>query len=201
MARTAGDLSSAEAYFVESLALRRELGDVHGTATRLSNLALVLIDRGEVARALDLLSEAEALDRAAGDQWGIACSANNLGVAHVLDGHPEIGERFIANALRMFVEFGDDDGVAEGLEALAGVAVAERDAVRTLRLASAADALRERAGIPQVGVDRQRLDGWIAQASAELIADAVARARDQGRQMTTDQAVRYALEEVVTGPI
>ena len=195
VARTAGDLREAEVYFVESLALRRELGDVPGTATRLSNLALVLIDRGEIARALDLLTEAEQLDRAAGDQWGIACSANNLGVAHLLDGHPEIGEPFIANALRIFVEFGDDDGVAESLEALAGIAAANGDAVRTLRLASAADALRERAGIPPVGIDRQWLDRWIAQASAALTVDAVAQAKDQGRQMTADQAVRYALEE------
>ena len=136
---------------------------------------MVLIDRGEIARALDLLTEAAALDRAAGDQWAIACSANNLGVAHLLDGHPEIGEPLIADALRTFVEFGDDDGVAESLEALAGIAAAKGDAVRTLRLASAADALRERAGIPPVGVDRQRLDRWIAEASAALTADAVAQ--------------------------
>ena len=132
-------------YFVESLALRRELGDVPGTATRLSNLALILIHRGEIARALDLLTEAEQLDSAAGDHWGIACDANNLGVAHLLDGHPETGKPLVASALRTFVEFGDDDGVAESLEALAGIAAAEDDAFRTLRLASAADALRQRA--------------------------------------------------------
>jgi predicted ATPase/class 3 adenylate cyclase len=201
VARTAGDVREAEVYFVESLALRRELGDVPGTATRLSNLALILIHRGEIARAIDLLTEAEQLDSAAGDRWGIACDANNLGVAHLLDGHPETGKPLVASALRTFVEFGDDDGVAESLEALAGIAAAEDDAFRTLRLASAADALRQRAGIPPVAVDRQRLDGWIAQASSELTADAVARAQDQGGQMTTDQAVRYALEEVVTAPI
>jgi predicted ATPase/class 3 adenylate cyclase len=195
VARTTGDLRQAEVYFVESLALRRELGDVPGTATRLSNLALILIHRGEIARAIDLLTEAERLDSTAGDRWGIACDANNLGVAHLLDGHPETGKPLVASALRTFVEFGDDDGVAESLEALAGIAAAEDDAFRTLRLASAADALRERAGIPPVGVDRQRLDGWIAEANAALTATAAAQAQEQGRQMTTGQAVRYALEE------
>jgi hypothetical protein len=34
-------------------------------------------------------------------------------------------------------------------------------------------------------------------ASAALAADAVAKAQDQGR-MTTDQGVRYALEETIT---
>jgi hypothetical protein len=158
-------------------------------------LALILIHRGEITRALDLLTEAEQLDRAAGDAWGIACDANNLGVAHLLDGRPDTGKPLIATALRTFVEFGDDDGVAESLEALAGIAVAEDDAPRTLRLASAADALRQRAGIPRVGVDRQRLDEWIARASATMSDDAGALAQDQGRQMTTEQAVRYALEE------
>jgi hypothetical protein len=156
---------------------------------------LILIHRGEIARAIDLLNEAERLDSTAGDQWGIACDANNLGVAHLLDGRPETSKPLVASALRTFVEFGDDDGVAESLEALAGIAAAEDDAFRTLRLAGAADALRERAGIPPVGVDRQRLDGWIAEASAALTAAAAAQAHEQGRQMTTGQAVRYALEE------
>ena len=155
---------------VESLALRRELNDVAGTATSLSNLALVLLDRDEIARALDLLSEGQALDRAAGNRWEIACSSTNLGVGHLLDGHPEIGEPLIAEALRTFLEFGDDDGVAESLEALAGIAAAKDDPIRTLRLASASDALRERAGIPPVGIDRQRLDRWVAEARAALTA-------------------------------
>ncbi len=197
VARTGGDLAQAETNFLDSLALRRELDDVAGTATTLSNLALVVMDRDQVARALELLQEAHAIDRAAGDQWELACSSNNLGVAHLLDGHPEIGEQHIAEALRTFVELGDDDGVAESLEALAGVAASKDEAVRTLRLASAAHALRQRAGIPPVEIDHQRVDRWVAQASAGLTADDTARAHDEGRQMTTDQAVRYALEETM----
>ena len=185
VARTAGDLAGAEQNLVDSLALRRELNDVAGTATSLSNLALVLLDRDEVARALDLLSEGQALDRAAGNRWEIACSSTNLGVGHLLDGHPEIGEPLIAEALRTFLEFGDDDGVAESLEALAGIAAAKEDPIRTLRLASASDALRERAGIPPVGIDRQRLDRWVAEARAALTAEDIARAQADGRQMTT----------------
>jgi hypothetical protein len=191
----AGDLGQTETNFLDSLALRRELDDVAGTATTLSNLALVVMDRDQVARALELLHEAHTIDRTAGNRWELACSSNNLGVAHLLDGHPEIGELLIAEALRTFVELGDDDGVAESLEALAGVAASKDESVRTLRLASAANALRQRAGIPPVEIDHQRLDRWVAQASAGLTADDTARAYDDGRQMTTDQAVRYALEE------
>ena len=197
VARTAGDLAQAETNFLDSLALRRELDDAAGTATTLSNLALVVMDSDQVARALELLHEAHAIDRTAGNRWELACSSNNLGVAHLLDGHPEIGEPFIAEALRTFVELGDDDGVAESLEAIAGVAASKNEAVRTLRLASAANALRQRAGIPPVEVDHQRLDRWVAQASAVLTADDTAQAHDEGRQMTTDQAVRYALEETM----
>jgi len=115
----------------------------------------------------------------------------------LLDGHPEIGAPLIAEALRTFVELGDDDGVAESLEALAGVAASKDEAVRALRLASAANALRQRAGIPPVEIEQQRLDRWIAQASAGLTHDDTARAHDEGRLMTTDQAVRYALEEAI----
>ena len=47
VARTAGDLARAETNFLDSLALRRELDDVAGTATTLSNLALVVMDRDQ----------------------------------------------------------------------------------------------------------------------------------------------------------
>ena len=197
VARTAGDVARAEANFLDCLALRRELDDTAGTATTLSNLALVVIDRGQVTRALELLDEANAIDRAAGNRWELACSSNNLGVAHLLDGHPEISEPLIADALRTFVELGDDDGVAESLEAFAGIAASKDEAVRTLRLAGAANALRQRAGIPPVEIDHRRLDRWVGQASAALTAEGAARARDEGRQMTTDQAVRYALDESI----
>ena len=198
VARTAGDLTEAEACFVESLALRRQLDDVAAGGNAMSNLAIVLMDHAEIARALELLHECEELDRAAGDHWALACTRNNLGVAHLLDGHPEMAEPLVADALRTFVEFGDDDGVAESLEALAGVAAARDDALRVLRLASAADAVRERAGVPPVGIDRRRLERWVTQAGAVLTVDAAAQAQNQGQQMTTDQAVRYALEQSIT---
>ena len=198
VARTGGDLTQAESCFVESIALRRQLADVAGAANAMSNLAIVLIDRAEIADALELLREAVELDRAAGDEWAIACNCNNLGVAYLLDGHPELAEQLVTDALRTFVEFGDDDGVAESLEALAGVTAATGDALRILRLASAADALRERAGVPPVEIDRRRLERWVSQASAALTEELVAQAQDQGRQMTTDQAVRYALEQPIT---
>jgi predicted ATPase/class 3 adenylate cyclase len=198
VARTAGDLTEAEACFVESIALRRQLADVVGAASAMSNLAIVLIDRGEIARALELLRESVELDRAAGDEWAIACNWNNLGVAYLLDGHPELAEQFVTDALRAFVDFGDDDGVAESLEALAGVAAAKDEPLRTLRLARAADAVRDRAGVPPVGIDHRRLERWVTQASAALTDDLVAQAQDQGGQMTTDQSVRYALEQPIT---
>jgi predicted ATPase/class 3 adenylate cyclase len=201
VARTAGDLAQAETNFLDSLALRRELDDVAGTATTLSNLALVVMDRDQVARALELLHEAHAIDRNAGNRWELACSSNNLGVAHLIDGHPEIGEPLIAEALRTFVELGDDDGVAESLEALAGVAASKDEAIRAIRLAGAANSLRQRAGIPPVEIDHQRLDRWVAQASAGLTEDDTARAHDEGRQMTSEQATRYALDETISALI
>jgi predicted ATPase/class 3 adenylate cyclase len=198
VARATGDLDAAGDLFVRSLELRRALGDTGGVATTTSNLALVLIDRGELDRAVALLEEADRLDRAAGDDWAIACTATNLGVARLLHGEHERASALVTDALRRFADAGDMDGVAEGIEALAGAAAAEGAWVRAARLAGSAAALRRRVGVPQTPLDHQRLERWLEGSRAALGDTAYAAACAEGEQMTVEQAVRHALGETTT---
>jgi hypothetical protein len=145
-----------------------------------------------------LLEEADRLDRASGDDWAIACTANNLGVARLLGGHVGEAGALITDALRRFAAAGDLDGVAESIEALTGVAAAEGAWVRAAHLAGSAGSVRDRAGIPATPLDRSRLERWLDGPRSALGEVAFTAARAEGAEMTGDQAVRHALGESTT---
>jgi len=80
----------------------------------------------------------------------------------------------------------------QGLAAAAGARGAPR---RAARLLGAAEALLEAAGIPIYVTADHDLHQRVASASRELLGQGVwAMARDDGRAMTFEEAVAYALE-------
>jgi predicted ATPase/class 3 adenylate cyclase len=198
VARNSRDFKAARKILEESIALRREIGDDSGLATSLSNLSIVSLDIGDVDEARELLEEAISIDRRLGDDWGIAASANNLGVAYFEQGDLERARPLVEEALVKFKKIGDSDGVAESLEVLAGFAAHEGQALRAGRLSGAAWGLRASVGIPINDLDRERMDDWLRTARAEIGPEAFEAAREEGAEMTTDQAIDYALGRTLT---
>jgi len=190
--RSLGDFDSAEKLYSASAAIRREIGDPALSAS-LSNLGILYLDRGEPDRAEQMLEEVMKLDRAKSDDWGMACTSNNLGFVNLEQGDTVAARRRIGEGTRSFVKLGDLDGVAEGLEAIACVDAAESQPVRAARIAGAADSLRRSLGIPLGPLDREHLERWLDQAQDALGAAAFRLHRSEGAEMTLDQAITYAL--------
>ena len=72
------DYAAARAFQEESLALRRELGDMSGVAASLNNLGIVLHDQCNFIAAQETHRQCLALRRKQGSQKGIALSLFNL---------------------------------------------------------------------------------------------------------------------------
>src|SRR5205814_5029159 len=85
--------------------------------------------------------------------------------------------------------------VRMALPGLAGLATLEGDPKRALRLAGAASALEENAGIWAFPPIQARQQHWLATAREALDTDAQSLAWNDGRAMTLDQVIAYALEE------
>ena len=193
--RSLGDLDSAERLYSASAAIRRELDDPSLSAT-LSNLGILYLDRGEPDRAQQLLEEVMKLDRAKSDAWGIACTLNNLGSVSLEQGDSVLARRRLAEGTRSFVDLGDFDGVAEGLEATACVDAAEGRPIRAARIAGAADSLRRSLGIPLGPLDQEQFEKWLTKAKTSLGDHVFKEHWDEGAAMTLDQAIGYALGPV-----
>jgi predicted ATPase/class 3 adenylate cyclase len=85
--------------------------------------------------------------------------------------------------------------VANQLECLAFIARAEDQPARAARLLGAAEALRELIHIPMADYERPEYEREVAALRAQMDAAAFGAAWAEGRAMTLDQAVAYALQE------
>ncbi|MDP6514814.1 MAG: tetratricopeptide repeat protein [SAR202 cluster bacterium] len=79
MAAKQGDYAGAHPFYVECLAIYRELGVKSGIATSLCNLGIITAHHGDHAGARNLLEESLTIFGELEDRWGIADSLGNLG--------------------------------------------------------------------------------------------------------------------------
>ncbi|MGQ0569585.1 MAG: ATP-binding protein [Armatimonadota bacterium] len=190
LASDQGDYVAARTRYEESLAIRREMGDKRGIAGSLSNLGLVAREQGDVAAARARYEESLAIRRELGDKHGIAASLRSLGLAAWRQGDDTRATELLQESLVIRRTLGTRVGTAESLEALARIA---RDPERAARLVGAAAALREAVGARLPPSDRSDYNRQLEVARASLGDTAFAAAWDQGRAMTLEQAIEYAL--------
>ena len=191
-----GDLDTAEAVLPESLRLFRELGDPHSVSSGLYGPANLALARGDGDEAMRLLGEGEALSREAGN-WGML--ANFLGTQAILK-RLEGDDARIGELLRESVEIAgmlrDDYNVVFCATGLAGVAAREGLAERAARLFGAADALSEKTGAGVSWSVLRSLNERDLTSTREMLdPEAFEAAWAEGRAMTLEQAVAYALSE------
>ncbi len=189
-----GDLERAKALHEESLAIRRALGDQGGIASSLGNLGNIAWAQGDYERAKVLYEECLALFRELGNQWGVANVLNNLGVVVRAQGDYGRARVLLEESLMLFRELGSQWGIANALEELAKLAGVKGQRERAVRLLGAAESLREAIGAPMYLPERSEYEQIVTELRFALGDEAFAVAWEEGRTMTLEQAIAYALE-------
>jgi predicted ATPase len=183
----------------EGLALARELGDPHAATPALHYQGLCRCAAGDAAAARPPLEEGLRLARERGDRPRVASLLNALGWAALECGEPARAEALLREGLTLYRELGHEPGIARSLEDLARAAGQRGQPARAAELYGAAEALRERAGLCVRPPRRPLHERHLAAARAGLDAAAWAAAWAEGRAMSQDQEVAYALEEPADG--
>jgi predicted ATPase/DNA-binding SARP family transcriptional activator len=129
-----------------SLALRREIGDEEGISASLSNLGLVLKDRGEYERASALLEESAVLCRRTGNEAGLASALGNLGILSQERGQYEQALMLLEQSLAIYRARGDQGGVLRTLNNLGALAVEQKENRRARELLQESLAVAEELG-------------------------------------------------------
>ncbi len=190
-----GKYEQAQALCQEGLALFRELGDKFGIAGSLNSLALVASGQSDYQQAGALCNESLTVSREIRDKGATARSLNVLGRAVCHLGEYERGAVLLKESLTLFREMGDKSNILRCLDGLADVALAREFPERAARMFGAAEALRESLGAALPLTDQLELDENVSAVRSQLGKEAFTSVWAEGRAMTLEQAVEYALAD------
>jgi predicted ATPase/class 3 adenylate cyclase len=188
-----GDLVAACELMSDSLAIARECGDERRIAGALDNLGFFWQQRGDLDRARALHSESLAASRAIGDRTTQAAALTNLGSTARQGGALEEARALLGESLRISLETADRSrDVADVLEEIAAVEIAEGSFAPGLTLFAAAETIRESVGYPLREFFRAMYDPLIAEAREQLGEHV--EIWEAGRRLSLDAAVAFARE-------
>jgi len=130
-----------------------------------------------------------------GDRDGIAECVARLGGVAAAQGETESAQRLYQESLTLYQQVGDRPGVAECLKELGRLAGAQANVARAGQLLGAAEALREALCASLLPDECSSYDHMVAALRARLGDDAFMEAWAQGRAMTPEQAIAFALKD------
>jgi non-specific serine/threonine protein kinase len=191
-----GDMERASALFEEALELYREIGDKWGVSSILSHLGIIPLSQGDHERAARYFEEALALSREVGDRLIGSISLYNLALEESrVQGDHERAAQLYVEGLKLAVEMGDKANAAYCLEGLAGLISERGEPERAARLFGASEALLETVGAPRYVQAQARAlyERAVEALSSRLGEEAFGAVWSEGRAMTPEQAVEYAL--------
>jgi predicted ATPase/DNA-binding CsgD family transcriptional regulator len=180
----------------EAEELRRELSDRQAIGLLLLFLGMFALNDGDLDRAVALVEEGLTVNRELGDLRGMAMCLTTLGIMALERDVPAWAAALYEEDLRLLQRLRDKTGTAYGLRGMACVAALRGDAARAARLWGAAEALGEAIGLPLSPLDRTHPDyeGLLAAARSRLGEVPWETARAEGRAITPEEAVEYALD-------
>ncbi len=193
VARELGAFDRARQRFADSLAISRELDDQSAVGWALNNLGDLAREQGDFVAARSHYEQSLQTFDGLRDSWATATCLGDLGDTAMAEGDDDSAVRHYAEALRLLARSRDRRGVARLLEGVAAVEAGRGDPARAICLAAAAAMLREMLGTPLRARERARLAARLAVASEGLTPEARAAAEIDGRRMSVDEAVDYAL--------
>jgi tetratricopeptide (TPR) repeat protein len=165
-----------------------------------SLIGVVLAELGEVARyqgdydsATALCNRSLVVLNETGDKWNIASNHRLLGSVALDQGDYKRASAFFVQGLSLCGELGDKYISQQCLQGLARAASGTGHYERAVRLFGAAEVLRETLGFHSYPVDQAGHDQCVISTRAAFGDDAFAAVWAEGRAMTLEQAVEYAL--------
>jgi ATP/maltotriose-dependent transcriptional regulator MalT len=172
------------------------LDDGWGVSNALLGLAQAALARGDSAPAAKMLVESEALARAAGDWFTLSANLSVQALAARLRGEEERAASRFRECLGLAAKLRDAWTVVLSASGLAGVAASQGRTTRSARLFGAAGALRVKMGVEVSWSTWRTLnERGLAIARGKLDEETFEAVWAEGRAMTFEQAVAYALED------
>ena len=195
VASDCGNYERAKNLYEEGLTLSRNLGGAELLGAYLISLGDEYLLEGNPERAIELNEEAAELYRKRGRRSQLQAALDILGWSALISDDHQKAEALHEESLLLCRELGDRLIGSESLEGLACIAAGGGGAERAARLFGAAEALREAAGYQQAPRARSLRELYLAAARSQVGEAAWVEAWEEGRSLTFEEAIAYALEK------
>ena len=199
VATVRGDFAAAVEHLEKGLPLFLETGEEDGMAAQTHTwVGTVLLLQGANERAKQKFEEGLALGRRIGDRLAVCNALFNLAQLALSEDDYDLAAHLFAEGIPPSGEMGDAGSIAHILEGLAVVAGKRKQYGRSARLFGAAEGLIEEIGLrghTYYQTDASLYENVMAGVRSGLGEPTFGELREEGRALTTEQAVRYAIEE------
>ena len=184
----------------ESVDLFLEVDEKWGASVQFCFLAVAWRDRGDHGRAKPLAERSLVLSREVGERQSISSALYTLATLAQAERDNERARDLYTEGLTVSAELGNEADVAHCLEGLASIAGAQGKIVRAARLWGAEEALLEKieVAVYTYAPDRSLHRNRVADTRSQLDAAAWTAAWAEGRAMTPEQIIEYALDRSTT---
>ena len=190
-----GDLIEAGRHLDQALLIYQKLDDKRGIARTVSNRALVLAYQSDFSSAIELLEDYLSLVENLEDLFTVAWFQFGLGSFQVLHGELDQGATHLKKALSLYCQINNIYFIGNCILGLAGAANGRHQPLQATRLFGAREAIHESIGSKLDAGLQPIYASLVAQTRAMLGESAFASAWEEGRAMTLDEAVEYALKQ------
>ena len=185
--RMRGEMDAARSALEESIAIAREIRSDYRLSAALISLGQVETAVGDYDHAAPLLHEALALYQKLGDIRGEAVVQQTLAAVSLLAGRTQEARDRLLGTLDYATGSKDTEFLANTLEIFACTDADLGPTPRAPRMVGAAEALRQRAGIPLPQADAALLERFLVPARAAITPGVWDAELAAGRALTQDQ--------------
>jgi len=191
-----GNLELAQNYLDEASLLNNQLKDKQAKAMLLHTRALIALRQGNYNQAhSDLQEELDITEEIGARMHSLWCRTH-LGYLALCEGNLTKAQGVFAKTASIFFNDRNEIGVVFNLEGVAGVYVATGKPAIAARLIGWADITRQKIGDTRPRLEQADVDKIIVLCLAKMGEVAFSDAYEDGKKMSLDEAVAYALEDI-----
>jgi non-specific serine/threonine protein kinase len=190
-----GRYDEADAHLEEGLALLRKSGDQFSVLMLLFGFGMNARWQGRLEEARAKLGELLPMFEGLGDHHRANMVRSEIGHIDRAEGNLARAAAVYRQTIVEWQRLGHRAAVAHQLESFAGLSLADRHHERAARLFGAAESLREQIGIPMTAVETVSYQEEVAALRAALGEAQIASFWQEGRRLTMEQAIGFALEQ------
>ncbi len=195
--RSDGHDEASRKHFERAKEIAEQQHSIRVLGMAVNGLGNLAADAGDYQAARAAKEKSLAISRSLGDVWAVTLVTGNLGALCCESGDYASARQYLRESLSLAQELDNKWGVPYVIEALANVRAKEQDVLAAVRLYGAASIQREALALAFAVRERGSYNRAISQLRALVSPEVFEREWNEGRKLSSQEAIALAVGERV----